>query len=97
MAYKIEIELTDLEARIWSMFVKDPQEWVEGLVRGEVYRTSETVYLEEIARLTADPEVETMPASRDAIIALSTRKSARELNEEIMAQLASGKPPTPTP
>lgn len=89
MPYRIEIELTDLEAKVWSMFIKDPQEWVETLVRHEVWRTSEQVYQEELAKLMADPEVKTIPADRNAIIAMSKRKSIVEVDAEMLAQLTA--------
>lgn len=87
MTYKIEIELTDLEARVWAMFVIDPQEATEVFVRNEVRRCQDTVYQEELERLMADPDVKTIPADRDAIIGMSERKSAQENDQALLDEI----------
>lgn len=87
MAYRIEIELTDLEAKVWSMFVKDPRYVVETFVRHEVWRYTEQVYKEEIDRLTADPDVDSIPASKEAVVAMSPRRSAAEVEAEVLAEM----------
>lgn len=87
MAYKIEIELTDLQAKVWAMFVSDPQEIAENFVRNEVRRCEDAIYAEELERLMADPEVDTIPADRNAIINMSTRKSAKEVDAEMLEKM----------
>ena len=87
VAYKIEIELTDLEAKVWSMFVKDPQFVVETFARHEVWRHMEQVYKEEVERLMEDPTVDSIPASKDAVISMSTRRPAKEIDAEAIAAM----------
>lgn len=87
MAYKIEIEITDLEAKVWSMFVKSPQFVAENFVRSEVWRWMEHVYAEEVERLMNDPTVDSIPASKEAVIAMSSRRSADEVAQEAIAQM----------
>lgn len=87
MTYKIEIELTDLEAKVWSMFVRSPQYVVETFARHEVWRCIEQVYKEEVERLMNDPTVESIPASKETVVAMSSRRPAVEVDEEMMARM----------
>lgn len=87
MAYKIEIELTDLEAKVWSMFVKSPQYVTETFVRHEVWRYTEQVYKEEVERLMNDPTVDSIPASKETVVSMSSRRPIAEIEEEALTQM----------
>lgn len=78
MSYTINIEITDLEAKVWHHFVGDARELVENFVRSEVDRCFKQVYETESARLLADPEVRVMPASVEEIVAGADLTSAKE-------------------
>lgn len=87
MAYNINIELTDLQAQAWHVFIKDAQEWVETLVFNEVRRSMDSIYEQEVARMVADPDVETMPANKEDIIANADLTPAVERDRVMLEQL----------
>jgi hypothetical protein len=89
MTYKIEIEISDLEAKAWHTAIGDAQEWVEALVRGEVYRVMHNIYDLEVARLTEDPNVETIPASVETVVANADLTSAKERDQASIEKITS--------
>lgn len=87
MAYKIEVELTDLEAKAWHVYVADGQEWVEMLVRHEVRRCMLDIHAKETERMIADPEITQIPASIEEVVAGANLISAKQRNEELLAEM----------
>jgi hypothetical protein len=96
MAYKIEIEITDLEAKVWHSFIADAQEWVETLVRAELYGKMREVYRNEIDRLTADPSVATIPATMEEVLANAPLVSAKDRDAALMEEMAKNPVPPST-
>lgn len=92
MPYRIEIELSDLEARAWHTVVPDGEEWVRTLVRNEVRRAMDSIYESEVARMMADPDIETIPADRLTIIEAAQTVSARDRDAELVERLLSEPP-----
>ena len=65
---RLIVEITDLQFQALEDIVVDPREWARGAVMGKVNKSIAKVAAKEQNRLLADPAVETIPASIDAIL-----------------------------
>lgn len=68
MAMTITIELTDLDEKCMRYFCADPQEFISNLVESRVFAAKQEIYAAEVRRMTADPEITSIPASVDAVV-----------------------------
>jgi hypothetical protein len=87
MAYIINIELTDLEAKVWNHFVAEGRDVAENFVRNEVRRCFDEVYERESKRLLDDPTVTVMPASREEVVAMADLESAKNRDARMIAEM----------
>lgn len=85
--HKLTVELTELEHAAWSVFVPDPQEWVETLVRHEVARAMRNIYEREVERLTADPDTDVIPANIETVVSMADLTSAKEREAAIVERM----------
>jgi len=83
MAMTITINLTDLEEKCIRYVAADPQEFISNLVDSRVFAAKQEIYNAEVKRMTADPDVTSIPADVDAVV------TAAEVT------LASENPPLP--
>jgi len=86
----ITVTMTDIEYRAFCYVAVSPQQWVENLVANRCREAMDEMVKDETERLLADPEVVSIPADREQIIAGSTLLSAAERQAEHEAN-----PPTP--
>lgn len=70
--------LTDAEDKALRYVALDPQEWVDNAVRHRCYQAINEIYREEIDRMTADPDVESIPADKEAVVLAADVMSAAE-------------------
>lgn len=90
MTHTIRIDISDLEHKAWSVFIADPQEWIETLVRHEIERAMNRIYQQEVERLTADPTVDSIPANIETVVAGADLTSAKERDAVLLENLAAG-------
>lgn len=69
MAMTITIELNDLEEKCIKYFAADPEEWARNFITARIYATKQEVYQKEVARMTADPNIKSIPADVDTVVA----------------------------
>ena len=62
--------LTSTEELVLKNDLLDVQEWVDGAITGKIANCKQRMLLEWNPILTADPDVETIPANDDDLIAL---------------------------
>lgn len=82
----ITVTLTDEEMKCLAWAAVDPTEWINNLVKARAAAAAEDIYQSEIARMMADPNITTMPATREEVIANADIKSAAERQAEFLAQ-----------
>lgn len=68
MTLKITIDLDDLDEKCIRYFAADPQDWVNNFVRARIFAAKQEIYQSEVRRMTADPNVATMPADVNAVV-----------------------------
>jgi hypothetical protein len=64
----ITMEFTELDWKCLRYFAADPEEWAKNFVRARIYAAKQEIYQYEVRRMTADPQVTTIPADIDIVV-----------------------------
>jgi len=62
------IELTEVEDKGMSSITASTQDWVENAVKNRARQAIDEIYNNEVARMTADPDISTIPADKNQIV-----------------------------
>lgn len=65
---KIEITLTEAEAKALSCIALDPQDWAENAVKERARIAMEDIFRLEVARMIQDPAITEIPADRETVV-----------------------------
>lgn len=68
MAMTITIVLDDLDEKCMRYMCANPQEFISNLVEARVFAVKQEIYQAEVARMTADPDVTSIPADVDSVV-----------------------------
>jgi len=82
----ITITLTDDEMRALAYVAADPVEWVANFTKVRAAAAMQEIYEMEVSRMMADPNITTMPTSREAVIRNANIRSAAERMAEFLAK-----------
>ena len=82
----ITITLTDEEMRALEYVAVDPVEWITNFAKNRAAAAEQEIYESEVARMMADPNITTMPATREEVIRNADIKSAAERQAEFLAK-----------
>ena len=77
----LTIELTATQEKALAFVTLSPQEWAENAVHNRCRIAIDEIYATEVARMTADPEITSIPADKDAVVLAADIQSAAERNE----------------
>lgn len=86
------ITLTDAEDKALRVVALDPQDWIDNAVHNRCRIAMDEIYTAEVARMTADPNVTTIPADKEAVVLSADVQSAAERQAAIDAELESSNP-----
>ena len=78
----LTIELTATQEKALAFVAFSPQEWAENAVHNRCRIAIDEIYATEVARMTADPEITSIPADKDAVVLAADIQSAAERNAE---------------
>ena len=78
----LTIELTAAQEKALAFVAFSPQEWAENAVHNRCRIAIDEIYATEVARMTADPEITSIPADKDAVVLAADIQSAAERNAE---------------
>ena len=78
----ITITLTPTQEKALAYVAASPQEWAENSVHTRCLLAIDEIYEEEVARMTADPAITSIPADKDAVVLAADIKSAAVRNAE---------------
>lgn len=82
----ITITLTNNEMKALAYVAVDPVEWITNLTRTRAAAAEQEIYESEVMRMMNDPNITTMPATREEVISNADIKSAAERQAEFLAQ-----------
>ena len=74
----ITITLTDAQEKALAYVAASPQEWAENAVHNRCSIAIDEIYDMEVARMTADPEITSIPADKDAVVLAADIQSAAQ-------------------
>ena len=78
----ITITLTETQEKALAYVAVSPQEWAENIVHDRCRIAIDEIYAEEVARMTADPDITSIPADKNAVVLAADIKSAAKRDEE---------------
>lgn len=77
---EIKITLTSTQEKALAYVAASPQEWAENLVHNRCRIAIDEIYNMEVARMTADPNITSIPADKDTVVLAADIQSAAERN-----------------
>ena len=80
----LTIELTATQEKALAFVTLSPQEWAENAVHNRCRIAIDEIYDAEVARMTADPEITSIPADKNAVVLAADIQSAAERNAEAL-------------
>ncbi len=83
----LTIELTETQEKALAYVAVSPQEWAENAVHNRARIAIDEIYADEVERMTADPDITSIPADKDAVVLAANIKTAAERNAEAEAEL----------
>jgi len=83
----LTIELTATQEKALAYVAVSPQEWAENAVHNRARIAIDEIYDAEVARMTADPDITSIPADKDAVVLAADIQSAAERNAAAEAAL----------
>jgi len=81
----ITITLTAAQEKGLAYVAASPQEWAENAVHNRCAVAIDEIYGIEVARMTADPDITTIPADKDAVVLAANVQTAAQRNEAAAA------------
>jgi len=84
----ITITLTAAQEKALAYVALSPQEWSENAVHNRCDIAIDEIYDAEVARMTADPDITSIPANKDAVVLAADIQSAVERQAISDAELA---------
>ena len=81
----ITITLTAAQEKGLAYVALSPQEWAENAVHNRCRIAIDEIYNAEVARMTADPDITSIPADKDAVVLAADIKSAATRQAEAEA------------
>lgn len=79
--------LTDAEVKAMEYVALDVQEWADNALKNRARIAMDEIYDTEVARMTDDPEITSIPADKEAVVLAADIKSAAQRNAEAELQM----------
>ena len=89
---KYTITLNEAEAKALAYVAYSPEEWIQNAASERARIAMEEIFQIETQRMLADPNVESIPADRAAVVLAAELKSGKERTDEAEAAMAEGPP-----
>ena len=83
------IDLTDAEVKAMEYVALSVQDWAENALKNRARQAMDEIYQSEVARMTEDPTVTSIPADKEAVVLAADIKSAAVRNAESEAEMAT--------
>jgi hypothetical protein len=83
------ITLTDAETKAMEYVALSVQDWAGNALQNRARIAMDEIYNEEVARMTADPAITSIPADKEAVVLAADIKSAAVRQAESEAEMAA--------
>ena len=81
------IELTDAETKAMEYVALDVQDWADNALKNRARIAMDEIYDAEVKRMTDDPDINSIPADKEAVVLAADIKSAVQRNAEAELQM----------
>jgi len=85
MATTYTVSITDAEKKALEYIALSVQDWIDNAVDNRARIAIDEIYNAEVARMTADPDITSIPADKDAVVLAADIKSAATRQAEAEA------------
>ena len=72
------IELTDAEVKAMKYVAYSVQDWADNSLKNRARQAIDEIYNLEVARMTADPDIDTIPADKNQVVLDADIETAKE-------------------
>ena len=86
MATEYTISITDSEKKALEYVALSVQDWIDNAVDNRARIAIDEIYNSEVARMTADPSITSIPADKDQVVLEADIKSAATRQAEVDAE-----------
>ena len=76
MATTYTVSISDAEKKALEYIALSVQDWIDNAVDNRARIAIDEIYNAEVARMTADPDITSIPADKDAVVLAADIKSA---------------------
>ena len=83
------ITLTDAEVKAMEYVALSVQDWADNALQNRARIAMDEIYDTEVARMTADPTITSIPADKEAVVLAADIKSAAVRQAESEAEMAA--------
>jgi len=83
------IELNDAEVKAMEYVAFSVQDWADNALQNRARIAMDEIYDAEVARMTEDPTITSIPADKEAVVLAADIKSAVVRNAEAEAEMAA--------
>ena len=83
------ITLTDAEVKAMEYVAFSVQDWADNALQNRARIAMDEIYDAEVARMTADPDITSIPADKEAVVLAADIKSAAVRQAESEAEMAA--------
>lgn len=83
------ITLTDAETKAMEYVALSVQDWADNALQNRARQAVDEIYDTEVARMTADPTITSIPADKEAVVLAADIKSAAVRQAEAEAEMAA--------
>ena len=89
MATTYTVSITDAEKKALEYIALSVQDWIDNAVHNRARIAMDEIYDAEVARMTADPDITSIPADKEAVVLAADIKSAAVRQAESEAEMAA--------
>ena len=89
MATNYTTTLTDSEKKAMEYIAVSVQDWADNALQNRARIAMDEIYDAEVARMTADPTITSIPADKEAVVLAADIKSAAVRQAESEAEMAA--------
>jgi len=82
------ITLTDSQVKAMEFVAVSVQDWADNALQNRARQAMDEIYDTEVARMTADPTITSIPADKEAVVLAADIKSAAVRQAESEAEMA---------
>jgi len=87
MATTYTITLSDSEVKAMEYVVYSIQDWADNAVKNQARKATDQIYNEEVARMTADPDITSIPADKNQVVLDAVLETAKDKTDRLEKEM----------